>query len=231
MYCTQQDIENILTEKITVGSTNIGTPSPGGQSQKDTVTPDLIRYYIDYAGQFIDAKLRPMYVTPLRRVKPYETEILANISSGTNVDITVHDAFSFDKFDTVRVKDSNNSEDTTVESVVSATVVQVSSLSNSYDASDEATISSLKYPDPIKLMAARYAVAFLFDRLFNAEQATNESAYGVNQRNLAKMLMYSILTGQVRLMGQNETGRRFVRGQVMDAYTSPAEITFGQEDK
>jgi len=67
------------------------------------------------------------------------------------------------------------------------------------------------------------------DRLFVAEQSPDVSQYGKSQRNMARNSMDDILTGEVLLFGQEHTGRRFVRGSVLDAYNSPAEIQKGEE--
>ena len=75
MYANVKDVENILPPTITIGITNLGTPSPGSTSNRDKLTPDEIIYYIRYAQQEIDARLRSMYFCPLRRIKSYEEEI------------------------------------------------------------------------------------------------------------------------------------------------------------
>lgn len=55
------------------------------------------------------------------------------------------------------------------------------------------------------------------------EQSPDVSTYGNTQREIAYELLDSILTGETLLLGQEHTGRRFVRGSLHNAYNSPAD--------
>ncbi len=231
-YCTVQDMKNILPENIKIGDNNIGTPVPGRSgsgSTRSNITPDQAQYYIGYASQYIDGRLRPYYVCPLRRVKSYETAVENNLIAGTDVSITVEDSGSFISHEVARIQDKDNMEVVTISSVPNLNTVIVSSLLNNYDAENRLMISVLEFPDPVPLMTAQLAVSIMLDRLFVAEQSPDVSQYGKSQRNYARDSMDSILKGQVLLFGQEHTGRRFVRGSVFDAYMSPAEVTKGEE--
>lgn len=230
MYCTIVDVQKLLPVTVTVGSTNIGTPIPGQQTiKRDSLTTDDIIYFIRYATQEIDSRLRPFYTCPLRRTKSYETEILNNLSSGTNVLVSVLDSNAFSKYETVRLQENFQYENCTISDVPDSTKVQLSSVTQNHTAYST-NISLLEYPDPIPVMAARLAISYAFDKLFNAEQQPDISQYGVAQRKLAMNIMDSILTGAILLFGQEHTGRRFVRMSLFDSFKSPAEdIQFGRE--
>ena len=86
---------------------------------------------------------------------------------------------------------------------------------------------------PVPLITARLAVCYAFDELFTSDQSPNISGYGKAQRDMASNSMDGVLDGTIRLVGQEHTGRRFIRGSLLDAYGSPvasqAQFTFGRE--
>lgn len=232
-YCTVSDLQNILPEKVTIGDQNIGTPSPGrplssGTSNRSNISTSQAQYFIEYAQQYVDSKLRNTYVCPLRRTKSWEGDISANITAGTNVTIAVRDSGPFNLGALVRLQDKNNYENATIAEVTSLTAIKLVTVVNNYSYLDT-KISILEYPDPIPIITARYACAIILDKLFNAEQAPDVSNYGKTQRNIARDAIDGILMGEILLFGQEHTGRRFIRGSLMDAYKSPAEISKGQE--
>lgn len=231
MYCTVTDMQNLLPEKISIGDQNIGTPIPGRPGpQRSSLTPNQAREFIGYAQQHIDGRLRPFYVCPLRRAKSFETSILANVNRGTGVNIVVYDSGPFIYKGSVRVQDNQNMEIAEVLEVVNDTTIKVSSLQYSYSSHDS-LVSVLEYPDPVPIITARFAVSFYIDKLFVSEQSPDVSTYGTNQRNMANGQLGDILSGQVLLFGQDRTGRRFVRGELFDSYSSPSEKVDKSEDK
>lgn len=230
-YCTVDDLRRILPEKVTIGDKNIGTPVPGNSvTGRSNISPAESEYYIEYATQHVDSKLRNMYVVPLRRVKEYETDIMADVHHGTTVTVTVRDSGAFIKGNLIRLQSPSYMETATVFDVPTLTTIRLVSVQYDYSVVD-ALISTLKFPDPIPTITARFACSFLLDRLFTSEQSPDISKYGATQRNLAINNTDDILTGTVVLMGQDYTGRRFVRGQLMDAYGSPYEKVQKGEDK
>lgn len=236
MYCTILDVKNLLPPSVTVGQTNIGTPSPApipgrtsNSTNRDVLTPDQVITYIRYAQQDIDGRLRPFYVCPLRRVKTHETEILNNISAGNSVKIRINDSSRFAIGDTVRIQGEDDFEGATITEITDVCSVTVNHLDNNYSG-NVSLLSVIKFPDPIPLITARLAVSYAFDPLFSSEQSPDVSQYGVNQRKLALNGIDGILTGTVLLFGQDHTGRRFVRGSLLDAYSSPTQdLQFGRE--
>ena len=241
MYCTVADLQRILPEKVTIGNTNIGTPTPGATpTQRSNITPDQAKQYIQYAEQYIDGRLRQIYITPLRRIKTYETEVLSDLTHGSSVTVSVHDSGAFSSGssisttnlgggDLVRLQDNNGMETATVSSIGNLTSVVVDAITNDYLVTANALISILRYPEPIPTITARLACSYILDRLFTAEQSPDVSQYGKTQRNLAVHSVDDILTGAITLMGQNHTGKRFVRGSLFDAYRTSAEMRKGEE--
>jgi len=228
-YCTVEDMRRILPEKVTIGDQNIGTPTPGRASTKrSNITPDEARHYIEYATQYVDSRLRPFYLCPLRRIKSFETELSGTVSPGSSVSASVRDSGSFMIGQLCRLQNSNSYETTVVESVPDIQTVVLTIVTGTY-APDDSIISVIEYPDPIPLIVARMASSYLLDRLFTAEQSPDVSNYGKTQRNLARDAVDDILSGEILLFGQEHTGRRFVRGSLFDAYKSPAEIQKGQQ--
>ena len=231
MYCTVNDMVSLLPEPITIGDINIGTPSPGrpNPANRSKLTPDQAIRYIRFAGEEVDSRLRPYYVCPLRRVKTYETEILQNVASGSNVEIRVNDTGAFAKGQMVRLQSRTQMEVDEIASVKNLTTLVISQVKYTYTA-DDGKISVLEFPDPIPLITARLAISYCFDQLFAAEQAPNISEYGKEQRRLAINGLDSVLSGAILLFGQDHTGKRFVRGSLFDAYQNPTpEFQFGRE--
>lgn len=229
MYADINDLRRILPEKVTIGDQNIGTPSPGRTATKrSTISPEEAIYYIRYAQEQIDAKLRTFYSCPLRRTITFETPLESIVNAGTDVSVTVHDSGSFAVGQTVRLRNSTVAEETEISSVTNATTLVLSTVVNSYTSGD---LAILEYPDPIPLTTARMACSYIIDRLFTAEQSPDVSTYGKTQRDLATLSLDSIQLGQILLFGQELTGYRFVRGNVFSAYKSPAQPIQKGEDK
>jgi len=232
-YCTVEDLRRILPENILIGDQNIGRPVPGRVgnqgSSRSNLSPDEAQRYISDATQYVDSRLRPYYSCPLRRTKSFETEILSDVSPGTSISITVHDSGSFIIGQHVRLQNKYQMETATVSGTPDMTTVTLDSVVNSYLSAEKSRISVLEYPDPIPITVARLACSFILDRLFVAQQSPDVSNYGKTQRNLARNAMDGVLTGEILLFGQEHTGRRFVRGSLIEPFKSPADIQRGDE--
>jgi hypothetical protein len=231
MYCTVQNVITLLPENVTVGSQNIGTPVPGKKDVKRSkFTTEEICEFIKLAQQEVDARLRPMYVCPLRRIKIHETGLKNNILSGKDIKIVVHDTGAFAKGQLVRVQSDCAYEEATIKEIIDLDRLIVNRLSDSYDA--DSLISILEYPDPIPLITARLAASYAYDRLFAAEQSPDISNYGNEMRKRAMFSIDSILTGTVILMGQEHVTKRFARMSLFDSFKTPTDdIQFGRESQ
>lgn len=233
MYCSIDDMKAVLPESITIGDLNIGTPSPGQTvTKRDKLTPVQAMKFIKMAMQEVDSRLTSFYIVPLRLVKSYETEIMNDIVPGNNVKVKVWSTSAFSKGDLIRLQGADSMETASVIEVTDMVTVTLQSITGSYN-TDSGKISIIKVPDPIPLITARFAASYAFDELFSADQSPNISGYGKEQRNLASNAIDSILEGSVYLFGQEHTGRRFLRGTLIDAYGSPtasqAQFQFGRE--
>lgn len=233
MYCSIDDMRAVLPENITIGDINIGTPSPGQTvTKRDKLTPAQAIKFIRMGMQEVDSRLTSFYIVPLRLVKTYETEIMNDLVAGTNVKVKVWSSTPFSKGDTVRLQGPDNMETAEVYEVTDGVTITLQSITGVYYM-ETGKVSIIKVPDPIPLVTARLAVSYAFDELFNADQAPNISTYGKEQRNLAGNAIDSILEGSIYLFGQEHTGRRFIRGTLIDAYGSPtasqAQFQFGRE--
>jgi hypothetical protein len=230
VYCTIDDLKKVLPSTVTIGSQNIGTPSPGNAvTKKDNLTIDQAIFFIRQASSDMDARLRGQFICPLRRVKTFETDVLEDVNIGSSVKIRVWDNNNFAKGDIVRIQSKDTMELSTITDTTDFRYIIVDKVQYKY-LLDESKISILKFPDPISIVCSRLAVSYAFDQLFNAEQAPNISQYGVEQRKLALNSIDSILSGTVLLTGQDYVGRRFIRGQLLDSYNSPtADFQFGRE--
>ena len=230
-YCTIDDLKRILPEKVTIGTQNIGTPVPGGGTQgRSNVSPADADYFIKYATAYVDSKLKNIFVTPLRKIKQMETEAAANVTHGNNVNVVVRDSGAFQRGDWVRLQNTQYMETCTIASVTNLTTFILAAVQYDYSETDT-LVSIIQYPDPIPTITARFACSFILDKLWTSEQSPDISKYGSAQRNLAINNIDDILTGTILLFGQEQTGRRFVRGTLFDAYGSPYEKTTKGEEK
>ena len=233
MYCTINDVRQFLPATITIGTNNIGTPNPGrpNEANRDNITTEEITNFIRYAQQTVDSRLNPFYACPLRKIKTHEVEPRNNVLAGSDVKISVFDSTVFSKYDIVRMQNHSDNETAEVSAVPDFHTITLNSLDYNYDV-DESLLSILKFPDPIPTITARLALSYAFDRLFNAEQAPDISQYGIAQRQLAMNGIDGVLTGSILLVGQEHTGRRFLRGSLYDGFKGPvADYQFGRENQ
>lgn len=233
MYCSIDDMRALLPDNVTIGDLNLGTPSPGVTATKrDKLTPAEAEKFIKLGMQEVDSRLTSFYIVPLRFVKTYETEILNNLTTGSSVTVRVWSTSAFTTGDSVRLQGPDAMETSSVSGVTNQTTLVLSSITGTYYP-ESGKISIIKVPDPIPLITARLSVSYAFDELFAADQSPNVSTYGNKQRDMAVNAIDSILEGSVRLFGQEHTGRRFLRGTLIDAYGSPtasqAQFQFGRE--
>jgi hypothetical protein len=154
---------------------------------------------------------------------------LENITAGTNVTVTIHDSGAFIRGTSIRLQDKSHMETSVVLETPTLTTVLLQSVQGNYTTVNGTKISVLEYPDPVPITVARLACSFILDRLFVAEQSPDVSTYGKTQRNLARNAIDDILAGEVLLFGQEHTGRRFVRGSLIEPFKSPAEVQRGEE--
>ena len=231
-YATLSDLRTLLPENITIG--NVTTPTVVSP-KRDTITIRDAQRFLYYATQYVDGRLHPYYLTPLKRIIKEKQPVLANMLPGSTV-VKVEDANRFLAGAAIRLKDTNGSEHGVINEIPETFsgnfnlnwLNLVNPTVNAYDSGSDAYMEMLVYPDPIPLMTARFAVSMLYDKLFSTDGSPDVSNYGKAMRNEAKNDMDSILSGQIRLEGQEYTGRRFVRIQLFDTHKTTAEVQLGQ---
>lgn len=222
MYCAISDLTQLLPSKITIGDTNIGTPVPGREtSNRSNFTEAEGIQFIKYSQEYIDGILRPFYVTPLRQTKAFETVITADALAGSSITVSVRDSHVFSVGEVVRLQNSGDMETATITSVTDRVSFVIDTVVGNYYTANSDKVSILEFPDPIRVTTARFAVSFMLDKLWVAEQEPDVSNYGKTQRNMARDAVDSILSGEIKLFGQEHTGRRFIRGSLIDAYGTP----------
>lgn len=231
MYATVQDMVQLLPSNIQINDANLGEPSPGKFTQKDGVlTTEQAIGFISMAQQEVDARLSPFYLTPLRQIKIFEEALAEDAMAGNNVEIRLWTTAPFSVGDTVRIQSYYSLETATITQVRSSHTFIIDRLKQTFHIEDDTNVSVLKYPDPVPLITARLAVSYAFDELFSAEQSPDVSNYGTEQRKLANNSLDNIMDGSAFLFGQEQTGRRFVRGTLFDNYYNPtSQFQFGRE--
>ena len=226
-YCTIDDLKRLLPKSLSIGdSTLAGQEVIQQQGRAHDISIETARRYINFASQYIDSRLRPVYSCPLRRIKTVEQDLPKEIKSGVQV-IAVADGHSFTQGSLVRIGDDRGSDIYSVKSIYDEPL-KINSIElerkadRSYPISANPKISLIEYPDPIPLMCARYAVSMMIDKLFVADQTPNETTFGKLQRSLASTDMDDLVSGEIKLQGQDHTGNRFSRMSMRDAWASPA---------
>jgi len=231
-YATIDDLRALLPKNITIGNVQAYSPD---QANPSTISVDTANRFLLYATQFVDSRLSPYYLTPLKQIVEARRPIIHNMLPNSN-DVMVEDVLPFAGGMGVRLKDDNGEELNRIREVsesfddgdglrpnrrhISLLYLTI----NAYDSGSNAVLEMLSYPNPVTPMTARFAAAFMYDKIFTADAAPDASNYGVKMKNSAFSDMNAIETGQVRLRGQEFVGRRFVRQQLFDGFKNPGDI-------
>ena len=102
-------------------------------------------------------------------------------------------------------------------------------LQHAYAAATPTTISEIVYPAPIPVCCARIAAAAIIDKVFVTEKAPDvPTGYGKSMRTLANNDLDAILSGAMRLVGQDFNGRRFVHASLFDTIKATSQFPPGQ---
>lgn len=226
-YCTVDDIARLLPKAITIGeNTLVNQQVIQTQGRANDITAETVKRYINFASQYIDSRLRPIYQMPLRRVKTVEQDLPSDVKAGTST-IAVADGGAFTQGSLVRIGDDHGSGLYSVKSYSDDpksinTIELERKADRMYSKTLNGKISLVEYPDPIPLMCARYAVSMIIDKLFVGDQVPAESTFGKLQRTLASKDMDDLVIGMIKLQGQEHTGSRFARLSMKDAWKSPS---------
>jgi len=237
-YASLDDLRTILPKNITIGNVTAYSPS---QANPSTISIDDANRFLYFATQFVDSRLTPYYLTPLKQIVEARRPIIHDMLP-SSTDVMVEDILPFAGGMGVRLKDDNGEELNRIREVVEnfddgaglrpnrRHVTLLYQTTNAYDAGSNARLEILSFPHPVTPMTAKFAVSFMYDKIFSADAAPDMSSFGKTMRNSAKEDLNAILTGQARLRGQEFVGRRFVRQQLFDGFKSPGDVE-GAQDK
>ena len=222
MYGTKAQLQLAIAQTLTT-SNPASTPTTTGNMinfgktfNTNLLTDALLDQHLMWADNDINSGLSVVYRTPLKPEAVY-TDILPNVSSGA-ITVSITDTSPMIAGDTV-VFAGALTETRTVTSVDSSTSFSFAALTNSYSAGDRLLL--IRYPDPIPLIAVRLAAASVYERVFAAQAAPEESKFGQTIRKEALAHLDMILNGQIVLKNQPRTGMAFANPQLVRRYTLP----------
>lgn len=227
-YNTIDFLKDVMPKTVTIGTNNSLAPT---QSNPATFSTKTAGKYLNLASQYIDSRLSSIYVTPIARIKKHEETGTVAMAQNQST-LTVTDNGPYNVGDMVRVSDDNNTYVFRVKEIPESTaninqiVVEPAS---PYNFAADSTISILEYPAPIPEICIHIAAAMLFDREFNAQNEPDISNYGKSLMAKATSSLDKVLSGAIRLYGQEHTGRRFVKTALRDTWNTTAEVQPGSD--
>jgi len=214
-YATRQEVILALANALSMG--NPSTPgtlvdiTSVGSTISDSVTEAQLNQYIRWGDQQIDGALSALYRTPLRRVNRGTFRLALNATAG-DTQIILEDATRLTEGDAILIRDTVNSQQVTVSGILDDNQVTLATpLLHSFDLLDTA-VESIRYPDPVPYISARFAAATLYDRHFASQVQGNQSDFGKYLRRLAFDNLNLVLSGAVRLEladAGDYTGKRY----------------------
>lgn len=228
-YTTVLYLNTMMPKNVTIGNVTITSPTIQ-QPQANTIATSTAQRYLNLATQYIDSRLRGIYVCPLKRMKILEANLTQTIAAGTNY-LMVEDSGLFNLDSLVRVSDDVGNETYTINEIfdndrnkigITPTTTRI------YDLTNNPTVNLLEYPDPIPLVTAQIAIGLMFDKIFSTQQP-DLSNFGKAQRTQATNAIDDILQGVIRLEAQDQTGRRFARSSLRDTISTTAEIQHARD--
>lgn len=203
-YSTRSEFEQALANALTTANpvpdaldNTIPITSIGNEVHA-TISDTEVYQYIRWADENIDAWLRDIYRTPLKRVNRGYYPLALDSTAGDTYAI-VADSTRFNPGDLILVRDSYGFQEMTVATIPTSTRVNFTApLTNSHLASDT-SLERIRYPDPIPKCSARLAAAYFFDKHFSAQQEPNVSDYGKFLRTVVSQDINLITSGKIRL--------------------------------
>lgn len=230
-YSLKAEVVQALANALSQGSPN----APGtlvdlvtvGKLVSDTVNDSELFQYVSWADQKIDAAIVNIYQTPLDRVNLGSFELANDIVAG-DTSIIMPDVTRFTIGDIILVRDSTSGQfqQVVIQDMPNEnTLILTTPLVNSYSALTT-KIERIRYPDPIPLISARMAAAYLYDKHFAAQVEGNESDYGKYLRQQAFQDLENILMGVERLKVADAgryVGRRYYNHALDDVIATKAK--------
>jgi uncharacterized membrane protein YdfJ with MMPL/SSD domain len=219
----------MMPKNVTIGSVTVTSPTIQ-QPQANTIATTTAQRYLNLSTQWIDSRLRGIYICPLRRMKVLETELIQNIPIGTNY-LMVEDSGNFNLDSMVRITDSTSSETYTVNEIFDNDRNKMGitpATTRAYNLTNNPVVNLIEYPDPIPLITAQIAIGMMFDKIFSTQQP-DLSNFGKAQRTQGSNAIDDILQGIIRLDGQDQTGRRFARSSLRDTISTTVELQHSRD--
>lgn len=229
-YCTIEYLKSILPRSVTIGDNTITTPTIT-TSKADSIATRTAWRYLNLATQYIDSRLRQIYVCPLKRIKSFEMTLTEDAAINNNY-INVYDAGHFNIDSSIKISDDISGENYTVNAIFDNDLHKIGitpNLTRNYILINNPLVYLIEYPDPIPLITAQVAIGMMFDKLFTAGQSPDVSSFGKTSRSQAANALDDILTGVIRLEGQEHTGRRFHRMSIRDTHSTTVDIQHGRD--
>lgn len=229
-YCTVEYLKTILPRSVTIGDATITTPTLT-TNKADCIATRTAWRYINLATQYLDSRLRQIYVCPLKKIKSLETNLTVDATMGNSY-INIYDSGQLNIDSTIRISDDLGSEIYTVNTIFDNDLTKVGitpNLSRSYLLTNNPIVYLLSYPDPMPLICAEISIGMLFDKLFSAQNSPDISNFGKTSRTQASNALDDILQGVIRLEGQDHTGRRFARSSIRDTISTTVEIQHSRD--
>jgi len=233
-YATITYLNTMMPKNVTIGNASIQTPTIT-QPQANTIATTTALRYLNIASQYIDSRLRAIYICPLKRMKSLETELTQTIPIGSNY-LMVEDSGAFNIDSIVRVADDIGSETYTVtyDKTIGENDLHKIAITpittRAYDLTNNPIANLLEYPSPIPMIAINVTIGFLFDKVFSSQQP-DLSNFGKAQRTQGSNALDDILTGVIRLFGQEMNGRRFARSSLRDTIATTTDNVSHSRDK
>ena len=230
-YSLRQEVIQALANALSQGSPN----APGtlvdlvtvGKLVSDTISDAELYQYISWADQQIDAAIVNIYQTPLQRVNLGSFEIANDITAG-DLQVIMPDTTRFTIGDVILVRDSTSGQfqQLTIQDIPNEnTLLFTTPIINSYSALTT-KIERIRYPDPIPLVSARLAAAYMYDKHFAAQVEGNESDYGKYLRQHAFQALENVLLGVERLKiadAGKYVGRRYYNHALDDVIATKSK--------
>ena len=235
-YCTKTDIENIIAQALTTGTSTTldgltGTSVPllyvGNRFDNDIEDSNIVDAFISIADSQIDGTLSELYDTPFSEIIDIETTLFSNIEE-YNEYIVLEKVFPLSPGDQVIIIQGEHEERHVIASIISPTVFSTEDPIQ-YFFTSGARIVRVTYPNPIRWISARISAANLYDKYFAAESSPNTSEFGNKLREIAGADLNNVLNGTIILHGQHRIGRRFYNANLVDQYGLPVGGAISKE--
>jgi len=223
-YCSVSDIDNILAQSLT-SATNPTSQAKrnllqiGKVRDKNTISDDIVRSYIQDSSEEIDSTFNQLYTVPFCEVVVFETKLLSDLSD-YNSYLVLKRACALASGDEIILKYEDVEERYTIDEVFGNAMFSTAE-AISYPFPAGSRLLQIKFPDPIRWVASRLAAANLFDKYFSAEASPNVSEYGKLLRKQARQKINNVLNGRTHIIGARRVGRRLYNPYISEQYGLP----------